>query len=413
MFFLAIRHLLARKRQTLFIFTGIVLGTLTYIFIAGMQLGFREFMIEQLVENDAHLKISSHEEEITPEKLNPVFFPENNSLIKWIVPPFGKRDEAHILYPQGWFEKLQREPEVLAYSPQLSVQTLASRSGVKTSAQLIGVIPDRQMAVTLIKKYMVAGEFHSIGYSGNQIVVGTGLLKNVGARMNENILLSTGTMAPRPFKIVGTFEIGVKQIDDLFIYGALRDVQQLNGTPGRISQIAIRLADVDTASAVAEKWSQQAHDKVQSWDQANAQFLQVFKIQDIFRAFITWGILIVAAFGIYNVLSIIVSQKKREIAILRSLGFPPRDILILFLSQGLILGITGAIAGLILGFLLCLYMTTVDFHLVGSKGLIVSFAPSIYVSGFFMALLSTIIASLLPARAASRMTPIDIIRSEG
>lgn len=413
MMFLALKHLLSRKRQTFFIFAGIVLGTMIYIFISGMQLGFREFIIEQLVENDAHLKISGHEEVISPETMAPAFYPDEGPARLWIVPPFGKRGEAHILYPQGWFDRLSRDENVLAYSQQLSVQILANRSGVKVAGQLIGVLPERQLAVTIIKNYMTEGSFLSIGNSGQRVIMGEDMMKNLGGRVGESVWLASGSQNPKPFKIAGTFKLGVKQIDESWIFGALRDVQQLNGTAGRISQIAVRLADVTEARSIAENWALTSRDKVQSWDQANVQFLQVFKIQDIFRIFITWGILIVASFGIYNVLSIIVNQKKREIAILRSLGFPPRDILELFLSQGLILGFTGAMVGLGLGYLLCVYMANLDLNLMGKKGLSISFAPSIYLNGFLMALISTTVASLVPARAASRMTPIDIIRSEG
>lgn len=413
MLFLAIRHLLSRKKQTILIFSGIALGTLVYVFIAGLQLGFREFIVEQLVDNDAYVKITAHEEEISEETLTPAFYGKNRPLVSWVVPPFGLRDEAHILYPQGWFERLGKEPEVLAFSEQLVVNAIASRGGAKETIQLMGVIPEKQAAVTIIKQYMMSGNFLAIGHSGNRVVAGTGFLKNIGARLNDTIFLSAGAQNPVPFKVVGSFELGVKQMDDSFVFAALRDVQQLNRTPGRISQIAVRLADVTMARDFAESLNNITRDKVESWDQANAQFLQIFRIQDMFRYFITIGILVVAAFGIYNVLSIIVNQKRREIAILRSLGYPPKDILNLFLIQGLMLGTAGAVVGLILGFLLGYYLANLEFKFMGQRGFIMSYDPMIYISGFFMAVLSSLVASILPARAASRLTPIDIIRMEG
>ncbi|OFZ19500.1 MAG: hypothetical protein A2Z20_02935 [Bdellovibrionales bacterium RBG_16_40_8] len=96
-----------------------------------------------------------------------------------------------------------------------------------------------------------------------------------------------------------------------------------------------------------------------------------------------------------------------------SLGYPPRDILNLFLIQGVILGFSGAVLGLFVGFFLCVYMGSLDFDMMGQKGLLVSYNPSIYIGAFLMAFISSIMASILPARTASRMTPIDIIRMEG
>jgi lipoprotein-releasing system permease protein len=413
MLFLAIRHLLARKKQTLAIFFGISLGTLVYVFIAGIQLGFQQFIIEQLVENDAHLKVTAHEEVISEETMNPVFYPDHPGVIHWLSPPSGKRNQDHLLYPQGWFLRLTASPQVYAYSEQLSVQVFAKRGTTQVNASLIGVNPLKQSQVTVIDRYMLDGKFKDIGYSGSKIIVGDAFLKKIGAQSGETIMLTAGVTNPRPFKIVGVYSLGVQQVDETVIYGALLDVQQLKGTPGRISQIAVKLTDVTEARSFAEELSHFGYDKVESWDQINASFLQVFKVQDIFRTFITVGILVVAAFGIYNVLSILVNQKRREIAILRSLGYTPRDILELFLSQGFILGISGAIVGLFLGFLACKFVQNLDIDIMGKRGFVISYAPAIYIQGLLMALISSLIASYLPAQQASRMTPIDIIRMDG
>lgn len=413
MIFLALRHLMARKQQTLLIFSGILLGTITYIFISGMQLGFREYFVEQIVDNDAHIKITAHEEVINPENMTDLFFPEKNINVHWAIPPFGKRDQNHIIYPAGWFEKLNKDPRIMSHSEQLQIEVLASRGGIKTGAHFVGLQPEKQRRVTHIDNYMIEGSFDAIGNSGQKIVIGTGLLKKMGGRLGETLFLSSGLGEPKPFRIVGVFEFGIPHIDDLMVYGSLRDVQALNASPGRISHIAVKLYDVTQARMVSEEYGKTSYEKIQSWDQANANVLQVFRMQDLFRNLITIGILAVAGFGIYNVLSIIVNQKRREIAILRALGYPPQDILVLFLTQGLILGFVGAIVGCFLGYLLCYYIQTLDFGFSRGRGMTMSFDPSIYYGGFLMAFTSSIIASVIPARAASRFTPIDIIRMEG
>jgi lipoprotein-releasing system permease protein len=412
MFFLAIRHLISRKKQTFLIFLGIVLGTMVYITIAGMQFGFQDFIVEQLVENDAHIKISAHEEVITPDSMKDVFYPQMNGLVQWHVSPFGKRNEAHIVYPQGWFEKLQNDPDVFAYSEQLSTQVIVTKGSIKLTASLLGVNPEKQMRTTIIRNYITDGKFETLGTSGNRIAIGSGLLQKLGAQLNDTVYLTGGTQAAKPFKITCIFHLGVHEVDDNMIFGALRDVQNLNGTPGRISQIAVKLHDVKEASQIANSWQQISRDKVLSWDKASANFLQVFKIQDIFRIFITAGIFVIVSFGIYNVLSIIVTQKRREIAILQALGYEPKDILKLFSTQGVILGAAGAIAGVLVGYLMCVYLKNLDISMMGKKGLTISFRPSIYFSAFSMSCASSILSSILPAFRASRYTPIDIIRMD-
>jgi lipoprotein-releasing system permease protein len=185
-------------------------------------------------------------------------------------------------------------------------------------------------------------------------------------------------------------------------------------SPGRISEISVALFDIDQAEDVASEWKIITRDRVRSWKEVNQAFMEIIKVQDFTRYFITITILIVASFGIYNVLSIMINQKKREIAILRSIGYGPQKILQLVLYQGLVLGIGGGIIGLISGFILCKIIGNIDFNIQigGSNHLIMSYDWDIYVTGMFAALVSSIIASYIPALSASRLTPIDIIRSE-
>lgn len=120
------------------------------------------------------------------------------------------------------------------------------------------------------------------------------------------------------------------------------------------------------------------------------------------------------ASGVYNVLSIMINQKKREIAILRAIGYGPRKILLLILYQGLLLGIGGGLLGILMGYGLCQWIAHLDlaieFH--GSHHMPVSFDWRIYVAALISANVSALVASVIPAHYASRLTPIDILRSE-
>ncbi len=415
MWFLAIRHLLSRKRQTVLTLMGIALGTAGYVAISGMMLGFQAFIIDQLVNNDAHVRVSAREEIIEPNSLNEEFFSEFKHVF-WVAPPSGRRDNSFLEHPQGWFDRFDQDPRVLVYSPQLSLQIIANRAKVSTAARLIGADPTKQIKVSNIEKYMLQGSFADIGQSGNRVVIGDGLLGKLGAQVSESIFISAGKSAPVPFKVVGSFHLGIKTLDDSTIFGALGDVQKVNRSPSRVSDIALRLVNVEDAANIAATWNMIGQDRVQSWDQANEGIMSVFTTQDIVRNAMTLSILIVAGFGIYNILSMAVYQRRREIAILRSIGFEPGDIVRLFLAQGWILGALGGVVGLIVGFFICQYMTTIQIskdRVIGAGTMLVSFDYLIYVRGFLLAFGSSLVASFLPARAAGKMTPIDIIRSEG
>lgn len=411
MFFLAIRHLLSRKRQTLLIFLGISLASLVYVVISGMYLGMQEFIITRLLNNTAHVKVSARDQTIERAEMTQRFYGDDAG-IRWLIPPSGKREEAHILYPQGWFDRLREDVEVRAYSPSLSVNVIISRRDTKRPGALTGIEPEKHTRVMSLETYMVQGSLLDLGGGGNKVIVGDGMLTRLGAAVGETILVSTGSGEPRPFKIVGALHMGVRDIDERIMLAALRDVQQLNRTPGQINEISVALVDFGKAQTLADNWKSFSRDKVESWIEVNANFLEIFNLQDFIRYTISVAILLVASFGIYNVLSIMVNQKRREIAILRSIGYAPRRILELFLIQGLLLGAGGAVTGLMLGHLIKRYMGTIKFTGMGVDHLLMSYRPSIYVVGFLLAFMSSLVASILPARAASKLTPIDIIRSE-
>jgi lipoprotein-releasing system permease protein len=414
MWFLALRHLFARKRQTGLTLLGILLGSSAYVIISGLLIGFQDFIVDQLVDNDAHLKVSAREEILEPNSLDKVFF-DDSTLIQWLKPPAGRRDNPYIVSPGAWLSRLENHEKVAGASPQMEVQVIANRGKVTNTAKLLGVDPDLQAKVSNIGNYMLSGSMADIGKTGNRIIIGKELMDTLGAVHGETVYLSSGKGEPQPFRIVGVFRIGVKSVDESTVIGALSDAQTLNHSASRITSIAVRLKDVREAGALAKKWNVISEEKVQSWDQANQGLMSVFSMQDVVRNAMTLAILVVASFGIYNILSLAIHHKKKEIAILRSMGFEPIDISKLFLFQGLLLGGIGGVLGIVLGFTTCLYLGTMDVSSnrgMGGDKLFMSYDFWIYLKSMALALVSACVASYLPARAAGLMEPIDILRSE-
>lgn len=410
---LAIRHLTSRKKQSALTLAGIAVGTAAYIAISGIMSGFQSFIREQLIDNDAHIRISAREEPITEHSMDSFLYP-NFEHVFWRIPPSGRRDESFVNHPQGWFEKLDQNTEVLAYSPQLNIQAIAKRAKFSLGVRLIGSDPERQVLVTNIQKYMMEGDFRIIGKTGNRIIAGDRLLERLGARVGETVFLNTGQETAVPFKVVGRFHIGIKTIDETTLFATLSAVQSINRTPSQISDIAVRLIESERARALANEWNEHSRDRVQSWDQINEGTLSVFKTQDIVRNSMTISILIVAGFGIYNILNMAVNHKRREIAILRSMGYESKDVIELFLIQGIILGLLGGLLGSVVGFFICKYVSTIEVsgdRIIGGNTMLVSFDLLIYLKAFFLAFSSATVASFLPARAAGKLTPIEIIRS--
>jgi lipoprotein-releasing system permease protein len=414
MMFLSLRHLLARKKQSILILLGITIGTAAYVAISGMMLGFQTYMLDQLVNNEAHIRISSREDILTAEEMDA--YP-NSKHVFWLIPPSGRKDSSKIEYPLGWFNKLDQDSDVAAYSPQVVAQVIFSQAKVTRAGRIIGSQFERQVKVTNIQNYMKQGSFKDMGNSGNRLIIGSKLMEQLGTRLSETILVSTGSESPQPFKIVGSFETGIKSIDEGTAFISLVDAQKLRGTPSEITDIAVKLFDPDLAQTKSIDWKLSTQDKVLAWQESSASILSVFKTQDIVRNSMTIAIIIVAGFGIYNILSILVNQKKRDIAILRSMGFTPKDVVQLFFNQGLILGLIGGMIGLIFGVIICHLMAQIEVVPGRMSGpgnkMIISFSYIIYLKAFGIAMLSSVFSSIIPAREAGKLEPMEIIRSGG
>lgn len=409
MIFLAFRYLIARKKQSLLTLLGVALGTASFITFAAIMTGFQDFIVDQLVNNDSHVRITAPEEVKTESEYQLKFFP-NASHVFWIAPPTGQNIASKIDYPIGWYERLKKDPRVFSFSPQIGAQVIFTKGGLTQGGRLQGIKPESQSKVTNIESYMTEGSYKSLSMTGHKILVGSGLLKKLGARLNDSIYIASGLTTPTPFKISGVFKLGVTHLDDTYAFANIKDVQTTIKRPSEISDIVIKLVDVNLSQEFANQYSAISKDQVRSWSEVNSNILSVFSLQDFIRSFITIAIMIVASFGIYNILNILVSQKRKDIGILRSMGFDGSDIQYLFLIQGLFLGIFGGIIGLAFGFVMSLYLATL--RIAGmSDHLMINFSGKLYLYGFAMAVLSAVISSYLPARSASQLKPIDIIRS--
>ena len=414
MLFLAFRHLISRLNQTILTFLGIMLGAAGYVVFAGIQLGQQEFIIDRLINTDSQIRISPRFEYVTTDTFKNVFF--TDSTIKWIIPPSGLLSYTYLTSYQGWVNKLDSDPNVLHYSPQIIRSVIFNNHHFSIPGTLLGIDTIRQPLVTNIQDDIVSGSLGSIGQGSSLVLIGADLMQMLGSRLNGSINVVTADGTINPVKIVGVFKTGGRKLDQSTAYASIKTVQQITQSAGQVSDIVVKLKDVDKAAPVATQWSRNTTDLVQSWDQANVNFLEMIRMQSIVRQTTTFTIILIVAFGIYNVLNMVVNQKKREIAILRSMGYDQKDTVLLFMIQGVILGFAGALMGILLGWGACAYLETVKIGSAHGRGgmgmghIMISWNLSIYIMAFLLACGASLIASFIPARTAGRLSPIEIIR---
>ncbi|MCB1200548.1 MAG: ABC transporter permease, partial [Leptospiraceae bacterium] len=235
MWFLSLRQLLSRPQQTILTFIGIMLGTATYVIFSGMMLGFQEYLIEKMINDNPHITISPRDEVLSPETFDNVFF--NNSEVKWLTPPSGKRDNQYLTNVQGWFEKLDNDIRVVAYAPRLSKQVIFTNGRLSVPGTLVGIDVDKEKYVTSLHKSVIEGDFKVLKESDSVIVIGEGLMQRLGGRMTGTVNSVAANGDTNPLRIRGIIRMGVRQFDDTIAYASIQTVQNVSASPGQVSSV--------------------------------------------------------------------------------------------------------------------------------------------------------------------------------
>jgi lipoprotein-releasing system permease protein len=412
MFFLAFKHLLNRKRQSIVTLLGIMIGTTAFIVMSAFFQGVQDQLTDSLVSGDAHIKVYASEEDITPLKIEKQMFPEYKS-VEWIRRPGGTRKSLSIENPNMWKEVFNESPDLVAATEVYSTSVFISLNNQTWTLGLTGSNPSEFVKITNIESKMTYGSITDLEKGTGRVIIGEELAKSLGKEVFDNIIVTSNSGKIYPLKIVGLFNTSNRRADLGSGYVTLADAQKIGGAQGKISQINIKVKNFRTAAEVSNLWKKISNDLVESWDQAHEGLISMFQSQDMTRYMATGIIMLVAAFGIYNILNMVVNQKRRDIAILRSMGYEASDIVNLFLLQGVTLGVSGGVSGMSLGFAICKMIGRVQFGPPGSRGdgFTLDFDFKTYLTAFIISSTAAIIASILPARSAAKLTPIEIIRS--
>jgi lipoprotein-releasing system permease protein len=283
------------------------------------------------------------------------------------------------------------------------------------SVELRGIDPPRQRRVTPIAEYVTTGSYQILASAPDGILLGSGVAGRLGAKLDDVLGCGTPRGERLSLKVVGIFEAAVPPIDNTRVYVTLRNAQTLLGRPDTVGRIEARLGDSDRAIEVSSRLEKIFGYDAESWQETNANFLGIFQMQDTITNFVVAAILAVGGFAILAIQVMIVLQKTRDIAILRSVGFRRNDILNIFLLQGAIIALSGGAVGSVLGHYLIVALSHLKTHqegLVKSEYFLVYDDPRMYGYGVLFALLVGIIASLVPAIRGSQVEPVDVLRGQ-
>jgi lipoprotein-releasing system permease protein len=403
------RGMLARRRrQTLVSVMGVALGVAFFIAIAALMRGFQTYFITQIIDVAPHITVKD-ETRSPPAQAAEVFHPDGAVLVHGVKP----RDRVRGIRAAGDKVALLEAMEGVAAAPVLQSQALLRYGSRDVAATLTGLDPARHVRVSNIEKDMTVGRLEDLRVAANGIIIGEGLALRLGIGLGDSLSAISPAGVVLSMKVVGLFRTGIQAVDQGHGFVLLKVAQVLADRPNVVNQILIRLADVTQAEPMARRIEALFGDRSESWEEQSANILTVFIIQNAIMYSVTGAILLVAAFGIYNIISTVVFEKTRDIAILKSLGFTEGDIQRLFLVQGLVAGLLGAIIGCALGAAMIEALSQIRFGTEtpsGSDRFLMDRDWRIYAAASVFALISAGVASVIPARRASRLDPVQVVR---
>lgn len=410
--FIALRQLWERKLLNGIAVGGVTLGVLVLIAMNGIVKGFEDKFTETI------LKISPHvilfDTELRPGE--PFLQRYMGTLVAAHVAHESPSErQSRVKRPYEIVRALHSVPEVEAAAPSLAGMALLDFGGKTKSVDLRGIDVAAQDAVTPIHQYVKAGRLADLDTNSDGIVLGAGLAGDLGLHVGDTVHAASAGGKPRDLKVVAIFEVEVPPVDKTRGYTTLRTAQALLGRPDTIGRIEIRLHDSDSAFRVSDEVERLFGYDCESWKESNANFLAIFAMQDMVVSFVIGAILLVGGFGILAVQIMIVLQKQRDIAILRSVGLRRADILRIFLMQGVIIALVGGVVGDVLGKVALHFLALVPVKaegLVKADTFLIHEEAAIYVTGVVFALVVGVTASLIPAIRGSRVEPVEVLRGQ-
>lgn len=406
---IAIKQLLNRKRQSLVSFLGIVLGVAFFLAVSSLMKGSENDFIARLVNNSPHITVS---DEYRVPRIQPVskMYGENALAVVYNTRPLTER--RGIRNFQKLVAYLNGKEGVLA-SPSLTGQGIISFAGKEVAVTLNGMIPEDISKITTIGNYIIEGSIDDLFSNLRGVVIGVELSKVLAISLGDNISVVSPTGRVEILKVVGIFSSGRNSLDRSQVYVPLKTVQSFLNNPFRANTVLVKMADPHMAREFAAHVESIAGYKSVSWQESSEDLMSTIKIRNRIMYTVVSAVLVVAAFGVYNVISTVVMEKYRDIAILKSMGFLPRDIQSIFAVQGIILGTCGCFFGLPLGMLFMNLLSQIKMKIPGSSQMVpmpIDWGLHQFIIAACFAMFSAILASYFPARKAGNVEPVAILR---
>jgi lipoprotein-releasing system permease protein len=299
---------------------------------------------------------------------------------------------------------------VLHTAPQVNVDLFYNSGKSQLKGIGSGINVKEADAMFNIQSTMKAGILENLATDLNGIIIGKGIADKMNVRLDDNLTIISSFGVIKVMKVIGIFSTDNKSTDESKSYINIATAQQLiKENPNTVTDIYVSVMEPDSSAYFASKLQHLTEYKVEEWQTANADQLAQNKMLGTMTPMIAFSIMLVAAFGIYNIINMTITQKMNDIAILKANGFKGNDIVKIFVTEAFIMGAIGTIIGVSLGAVLVHILSGV--YIGPPVGYFpIKFSASIFISGTIFGLIVSLGAGYLPARKASKVDPVEIFR---
>lgn len=403
----ALRYLTSHRLQTGLILAGVAVGIVAYTFMAALINGLEVKLTQDVIGNLAHVTLEP------PDRL-PRYLgsPPDQGASEGSARPLvaiqrGSEPRQGI---SGWrrhLETVESTPGVLVASPVVAGGGFARRGETVRSVILVGLLRDRISAIVDLEDNRVAGD---LDLGPEEALVGTGLARELGVDVGQRIVLTSERGRRRSLTVSGLFEVGNVMLDEGRVFLPLDTAQSLMDLEGAVSRIEIKVDDIYGAPEMARRLAGATGLAGDDWIAQNQRLQEALVAQGSSGQMIKAMALLTIVIGVASVLLLSAVRRRPEIGILRSFGVSKASISAIFLLQGIFIGLVGSGVGSGAGWLLCRLLEALTLGPDGSPVLPVDPSRGEYGTAMLLSTLAGALAAILPARAAARVDPVEVIQ---
>lgn len=406
--------MLARWKQTLVAAIGVTFSIALFIALLGFMEGLNKLLDGLTLNRTPHVRLYN---DILPSKLQPidlsVKYTDHHNFISSVKPTNTRKE---IYNAQEIINKLNRDERVAGVAPKITAQVFYNLGNIDLNGIINGIDTDQESKLFSFQDYVVGGNYKELKTISNSIILGQGAANTMRAKVGDIITVTSTEGAQFSLKVIGFFQSGMAEIDKIQSYANLQTTRKILGENSNyISDIQIKLKDMNKAPALAIDFMNLFNLDGEDIQTANAQFETGSSVRSIISYAVGITLLIVSGFGIYNILNMLIYEKMDTIAILKATGFAGLDVKKIFISISLSIGIAGALAGILFGFLLSLMIDAIPFDAPSLPSVTtypIAYGIQYYSIAAIFALVTTFVAGWLPAKKASKVDPVIIIRGK-